>query len=381
MDRRFANDWLRDVLEKGRARTVRSRGPSFSGSETLLLDTMFSLRADDFEHIIGPIQDFQGTKLMVSCTDRTPLKKVLKQALCLADLVIIVPAPLWVSCVSPGSVQYASFNFESIELASGWNVAPGLLKNLSGLLVEEYPAFDDGAVTFLPQVGETLQRWSHPELALPELPAGHLGNQCRSTSLDVHLNAFYGLCSERLAAERLGAMHLNSASFTVPVFGDLTIGKRTKGGQWVRSLIELGIPDLSTLSLGDVLRLRHELPDVCSQLSREIQNALRLQAEYGKTAESEIADLRVSVANLTRQMEFVLLRDCFGNIGHLPKTPLMLGSGGPNGGTMSTADFLLEGGSLRDLVHVITATEEGRLQIREDSIFATAMIGQAGRYS
>jgi hypothetical protein len=179
------------------------------------------------------------------------------------------------------------------------------------------------------------------------------------------------------------ALHLNSASFTMPVFGDLTIGKRTKGGHWVRSLIEISIPDLSTLSLGDVLRLRHELPDVCSQLSRVIENALRLQAEYGKTAESEIADLRVSVASLTRQMESVLLRaNSFGNRDHLARTVLMLGSGGPNGDTMSTADFVLEGGTLRDLVHLITETEEGRLQIREDSIFATALIGQqAGRHS
>jgi len=69
MDRRFANDWLRDVIAKCRERAFRSRRPSFSGSETLLLDTIFSLRAHDFKRIVPPIQDFQGTKLMVSCTD------------------------------------------------------------------------------------------------------------------------------------------------------------------------------------------------------------------------------------------------------------------------------------------------------------------------
>ena len=51
--------------------------------------------------------------------------------------------------------------------------------------------------------------------------------------MSVHLEALYGLCNEHLAAERLGAMRLNSASFTEPVFGDLTIGKQPSG-EWVR---------------------------------------------------------------------------------------------------------------------------------------------------
>jgi len=85
MAQNFVNDWLEDVVQ----------------SKTPLVDALYSLRPPDLTHAVQAIRDFQGTKVMLSCTDRTPLAKQLQQALCFADLVIIVPAPLWISCAHP----------------------------------------------------------------------------------------------------------------------------------------------------------------------------------------------------------------------------------------------------------------------------------------
>jgi len=375
MVEKFSNDWLRDVIEESRKRGLPPQGSSFSGSEALL-DRIYSLTPSDFEPLVRPIQDFQGTKLLISCTDRTPLENTLKQALCFADLVIIVPAPLWASCGYMGSVRYAEFNFESIELAGCWNVAVGLVNNLSGLLVGGCEAFDDGAVTFLPMVGESLHRWSHPELVLPELPEPYSGQQGRYTSMDAHMEAFYALCIERMAAERLGAIHLNTASFTRPVFGDFTIGERTTRGQPVRSLVEIGVPDFSVLSLGEVLRFRRELSDERSHLSRAIASVLRPQDEYRQGMQLAIENVRSSCARLIRHVESILPPGSYGKSARVSETMFALGSGGPNGGTMRAVDFLLDGGTLRDLLQLLTSTDEAQLEIREDSMLAADFIGK-----
>jgi len=248
----------------------------------------------------------------------------------------------------------------------------GLIKNMSGLVVDECQAFDDGAVTFLPVPGESLKRWSHPELSLPQLPYPYSGSQGQHTTFDAHIEGLYGLCSERLAAECLGAMYLNSASFTKPVFGDLTVGKLTQSGHRGRSVIEISIPDLSALSLEGVLRLRHEIPDMSSQFSRAILNVLRPDGVYGQNTEPAIEDLRASAASWTRQIESVLPRNAFGHGDRLVQTTFVLGSGGSGGNTMSTVDFVLKGGTLQDLVKVITEGEEVRLEIRDDSMLAAA---------
>jgi hypothetical protein len=80
MAQKFVNDWLENVFQ----------------SQTPLVDALYSLRPPDLTHAVQRIRGFQGTKVMLSCTDRTPLARLLKQALSFADLVIIVPAPLWV---------------------------------------------------------------------------------------------------------------------------------------------------------------------------------------------------------------------------------------------------------------------------------------------
>jgi hypothetical protein len=89
MAQKFVNDWLGDV--------ARSRTP--------LLNAVYSLflQLRDLSRAVQGIRDFQGTKVLLSCTDRTPLATVLKQALYFADLVIIVPAPpLGTLCLPSG---------------------------------------------------------------------------------------------------------------------------------------------------------------------------------------------------------------------------------------------------------------------------------------
>ena len=66
MPRKPANDWLRDV---GRKRPE---------SYTLLLDALFHLQPQDVRSIVRQIRDFEGTKVMVSCTDRTHLEQCIE---------------------------------------------------------------------------------------------------------------------------------------------------------------------------------------------------------------------------------------------------------------------------------------------------------------
>lgn len=51
------------------------------------MEAMYSLRPRDVPELIKPILGFEGTKVMVAWSDRTSLAKVVKQSLCLADLL------------------------------------------------------------------------------------------------------------------------------------------------------------------------------------------------------------------------------------------------------------------------------------------------------
>lgn len=50
----------------------------------MALDALYELR--DARHILQNIRDYDGTNIMVSCTDDTNLEGVLKLSLCLASL-------------------------------------------------------------------------------------------------------------------------------------------------------------------------------------------------------------------------------------------------------------------------------------------------------
>lgn len=60
MAQKFVNDRLEDVVQ----------------SKTPLVDALYSLRPPDLTRAVQGIRDFQGTKVMLSCTDRTPLAKL-----------------------------------------------------------------------------------------------------------------------------------------------------------------------------------------------------------------------------------------------------------------------------------------------------------------
>jgi hypothetical protein len=352
MAQKFVNDWLEDV--------VRSKTP--------LVDALYSLRPPDLTRAVQGIRDFQGTKVMLSCTDRTPLAKLLKQALCFADLVIIVPAPLWVSCAHPGSHPYAEFNVESVGLASSCHFSAGLVKNLSRLIAEDADVFGDGAATFLPVLGESQHRWSHPEIDLREMPRPYSGDEGHHSPSSVNIEALYGLCSERLTAERLGVMHLNTASFTTPVFGDLTIGELPTG-DWVHYLWKVDVPDLSFLPMTHVALIRRDLADAVSQFSRATMRVLGSGDVDGSTTKAMVGDLENSATALKKQMESTLAQ--FATSTRLPKTTVVLGSGGPQGGISPTVDFLLRGGTLTNLKRLITVSGNEKPELRQDSFWAT----------
>jgi hypothetical protein len=352
MAQKFVNDWLWDV----------------EGTDAGLFDAIYSMQPRDWRRAVRRIRDFQGTKVMLPCTDRTPLAEVVKQAVCFADLVILVPAPLWVSCGYPIARPYAEFNYESIELPN-CNVSEGLLRNLSGLIADEAEVFDEGAITFLPVLGKSQHRWSHPELSLPELPRPYSGAGGDNSPWSVHVEGLYGLCNEHLAAERLGAMHLNSASFTKPVFGDLTIGKQLTG-EWVHYLWKISVPDLCILSLGDVARVRRELPEAASEFSRATRRVLSSGNADSDSANAMIEDLQNAATTFTQQIESALAS--FGKTNHLPKTTVIFASGGPQDNISATVDFLLGGGTLSDLAQLITGSGDKRLELCEDSFWSAS---------
>src|SRR2546423_4761127 len=119
----FANDWMRDVIA-----ACRDSGPRRQADDQtaeFLREALFAVRPDEFRGLLSRIHDFPGFKLLLSCTDRTPLEHAVKQALCFADLVIVVPAPLCVSCASRESDRYAELNYESIGRGGCGVVARG----------------------------------------------------------------------------------------------------------------------------------------------------------------------------------------------------------------------------------------------------------------
>src|SRR5579872_459112 len=360
-DARIVNSWLTDVIVEGRGSTEHAGTARALGTEAVLLETLYALRTHDVENILTPILNFPGTKLLLSCTDRTPLAQTLKQAFCFADLVIIVPATVWVSCAHLDSVRYAEFNYASVASVGCWEMGAELVGKVSRLIADEHWAFEEKLVTFLPMPAASLGRWVYPELAPHELPKPYSDKPQAYTREDIHAEALYALCKERLMAERLNALYLNVNSFTTPVFGDLTIGK---GDSWIRSLTQYVIPDVSSISLRDAILLRRSKSSHFAQLSRWIQEVLRPR-EGSWSSASAIENLLVTAANLARDLEATGA----GRENRLPLTSFVVGSGGPTGGTIATAGFLFEGGSVADLVRLIGGPAAGVLQTRPDSVF------------
>ena len=65
------------------------------------------------------------------------------------------------------------------------------------------------------------------------------------------------------------------------------------------------------------------------------------------TTKAMVGDLQNSATALKKQMESMLAQFATGT--RLPKTNVVLGSGGPQGGISSTVEFLIRGGTLTNL--------------------------------
>ena len=356
----FANDWMRNVIA-----ACRDSGPRRQAddqTEEFLREALFAVRPDEFRGLLTRIHDFLGFKLMLSCTDRTPLEHAVKQALCFADLVIVVPAPLCVSCASRESDRYAEFNYESIGRGGCWEAPVGVLQKVSRLLCKSMDAFDAGAVTFLPMLDELLYPSSDLNVSFSALPRPYSDSPGMSTRENAQLEAFYELCRERLIAEHLGAMHLNVLSFSRPVLGDFSVGKPTAQQPWSRSLIEIVLPDVSRFSIPDLLGFRRKAANSCAQFSTLIADLLKSQEARPKEL------VHASIASFSRQMEFTLQSNAPEQEA-IAKANFVLGSGERNGGVMQAVDYLVEGGQLGDLVRVlINAEGEPRLHIHRASV-------------
>src|SRR5579872_530885 len=359
----FANDWMRNVIAARRDSGARQR--TEDEIEEFLREALYSILPDEFRGLLSSIHDFPGFKLLLSCTDRTPLEHAVKQALCFADLVIIVPAPLWVSCASRESARYAEFNYESIGRGGCWGTPVGVLKNVASLLCAAPDAFDAGAVTFLPTLDESL--YPAPDRTAPfsALPRPYSGSPGVSKREDIRLEAFYELCRERLTAEYLGAMHLNVLSFSRPVLGDFSVGKPMARLHWSRSLTDIVLPDVKQCSIPDLIGFRRKAASSCAEFSTLVADLLKPREAR---PEKELVD--ASIASFSSQMEFTLQSNASQREA-IAKTNFVLGSGGGNGGVMQAVDYVSEGAQLADLVRLlINAGGESRLHIHRSSVLA-----------
>jgi hypothetical protein len=337
-------------------------GSKRRGSDTAVLDALFDLPAHEARHIFENVRDYDGTKIVVSCTEDTDLERVLKFSLCLATVTIIVPAPLWVSCA--GQTRYCEFNYGSVG-TNGWNSAMGVHRKISDLAARVPRVFEDGVVTFLPVLGESLHRWSDPELGLPELPFPYSTALRDFTTLDIQLEALYGLCSERLVAESLGALHLNSASFLSPLLNDFWIQSKIQPDNWKCDLVEVSIPDFTLVSIFDVLQLRQEFAADFSLFAKALRDALQRRPDSTQTAEQALEGLSISAANLSHQLGSVLASKTAVKNELGQERIFALGN---NGKLTHAINFLTAGGGFHDFINLITGNH--RLMIRDSSLFA-----------
>jgi hypothetical protein len=325
-------------------------------SGTMVLDALFDLSASEANDIFEEIRDYKGSKIVVSCTEESNLEDVLKLSLCLANLTIIVPAPLWVRC-SEQQTRYCEFNYESIGV-NGWNSAAGVQQKISDLAVYDPGLFKDGLVTFLPILGRSPHRWSDPELNLPELPASYSTYPTHDTTIST-TEALYGLISERLVAEKMGAIHLNSASFLSPVLNDFLFRSKTEED----GLMEISVPDFGLLSISDVVRLRREFADDFSRFATSIRDALQVRPSPSKDSKQAHEALCVSSTSL----KFRLTSE---TIVEKELDQIRISAVGRNAGVRRGIDCLAEAGALHDSINRIMWKHQ--LKLRESSFFVSA---------
>ena len=202
------------------------------------------------------------------------------------------------------------------------------------------------------------------------------------TSLDIHSNAMFSLCNERLVADKLGASHLNVLSFGQPVFNDLELA-RVGENNWAHALINVSFPALDTLPLADILSLRSDLPEAFTAFSEAV-------LKEAKTVQIDGAHDSPAVQALERRISLAAeklssdLKDAMAHSAYLGKRILgktltfVLGTAGALGEYSSTASFLAGGGTLWDLVDLISRYHAVRLRVRKDSMFFAAELLRRG---
>jgi hypothetical protein len=375
MSETFGNEWLKEALKLGHHPRVDLR-------KIYILDYV----AEANEEIIRDISAFSGTKVFVPCVDqgqfgsyRTPILQTVKRALCFADLVILVPAPLWISCDTRILPSYPEFNIGGSYGrgfgSSGCHSAFLVDKSVFALFYSEPSLVTTGTVTFLPVLGELMYRWSHPLLKLPELPRPYSGHAGPYSDLDIHMEAMFNLCLERMVANRLGAAYLNRVSFKNPVINDLELLRSKEG--WTHPLFRIDLPDLDVLPLEEILKLRREMPEAFSEFSRMIFRDLNIGGNTDEQEEMKIKALNDRLQNIANSiheqiMRFRERRSSLARRAAIKTLTFLFATGGLLGDFSAPVSFLTGGGTLWDLVDLISTYRNQRLSIREDSFFFAA---------
>jgi hypothetical protein len=91
-----------------------------------------------------------------------------------------------------------------------------------------------------------------------------------------------------------------------PVLNDFWIQSKIQPDNWKCDPVEVSIPDFTLLSTFDVLQLRQEFAADFSLFATALRDALQARLDPTRTAEQALERLRISTANLIRQLGSVL---------------------------------------------------------------------------
>ena len=367
------NEWLTDALRGHQKDESKSLGLRLVDATIEALDT-----------VLVTITDSPRTKALVSVPDAYPsatnLRFVFDQvqrALCVAETVILVPAPTWVSCDWVTVEPYREFSGG----AAGQHV-PGslsvfysfpLLESLGRLFALDQNVAQSGAVTFLPLMGSWSNRWDDERLALPALPHPYHGVGSPYTSETLHTNAVCDLLTERMVAKRLNSVHLNPHSFGESVIDDFEVGADNEG-RMQHAIARLRVPMLSQLPINELIAVRGEVSESFRALSKSVLQKSTLRTGNAPL-DQHLQLFKQAATERTQALfkDYKALRDK----SELLKAKLLiktstfaLATGGFLGDSAKALSFLIGGGAVWDLVDLISTYRSTRLHFRSKSLLA-----------
>jgi hypothetical protein len=100
-------------------------------------------------------------------------------------------------------------------------------------------------------------------------------------------------------------------------------------------------------------------------------NMLEANGQGSQIADSRVEDLRLSAANVGREMDCLFAKKAAAKTDRVGRTTFVLGKG-LRGGKSPAVEFLSEGGTFHDFVNLISNTADLQLTIRKNSLFAAA---------